>query len=227
MLDIPKFNQWDHEWTTRKIGNTNLTLGRWGCAITAIAAGLKLFGITETPETANRKLKAVDGFTSDGSLYWKAINRAWPTAHWHVRNTTTNDKNPRHQKQTIGAAMTKIYRALDAGQIVLLNVDNVNNDGRSDHWVIATGRNAKEQLGIMNPDGGQHELFSKRYGDPLKGIYGYAIIIGPAQSTEKQAPLASTMGKALAKTKEIERAARIFDYDRVRVFSRELTDTLL
>jgi hypothetical protein len=60
------YSQLDPQWALDKIGNTNLTIGRWGCCLSSVCTAISKAGGFINPPQAAKKWK----FTSDGLLCW-------------------------------------------------------------------------------------------------------------------------------------------------------------
>ena len=76
MIQTTPYSQRDSRWRYDKLGFSTLTIGGYGCLITALAMMLKTFGYNETPKTVNQKLKANKGFVG-ALLIWSAVPRIW------------------------------------------------------------------------------------------------------------------------------------------------------
>ena len=63
-------SQRDKAWSTKLIGNTNLTVGRWGCTLTSLSMLSSYYGCYKSPAelAAIRTL-----FNKDGKLIWEQI----------------------------------------------------------------------------------------------------------------------------------------------------------
>jgi Peptidase_C39 like family len=186
---LPLYNQGDPKWRNNPLGTSGNTIGSHGCTVSAIAMLLARFGITETPATVVTKLRAVGGFMPSGDLLWAAIPQVWPRVHFVWRQYTTLEDPSYAYRKTMASSIIQVHRLLSMGQPVLLNVDAVK-DTRPDHWVVAEDGTLAEFV-INNPDGGRRQLFSDRFGELARGIYGYTVLIGdtayfPSWSTDLQ-----------------------------------------
>lgn len=63
MKNVQPLSQRDPRWANIKIGQTNLTLGRFGCTITCLAMLMD-----RTPDVLARSLR----YTSDGKVFWSS-----------------------------------------------------------------------------------------------------------------------------------------------------------
>jgi len=77
------YSQNDRKWSSVKLGNSNLTIGGYGCTITSLANLLKSMGQPYNPSEVNNKLRDVKGFAKDkyGNeclVIWSKIEKAFP-----------------------------------------------------------------------------------------------------------------------------------------------------
>jgi hypothetical protein len=86
-------------------------------------------GIECTPAELNRTLKAIDGYTSKGWVWWAAIEQA---TRGRVRVDVL--RRPTHRD---------INKALAAGNPVVVKVAP---PGMTQHWVLLVGRDGHEYL---------------------------------------------------------------------------------
>lgn len=64
-------SQRDQAWANTKMGNSSLTIGRWGCCITAISMLTDYFGAYKAPSfLATKGLQ----YTKDGLVIWSSVN---------------------------------------------------------------------------------------------------------------------------------------------------------
>ena len=111
-LSVPSFKQTDSRWANVTIGNSGKTIGKIGCATTAIAM-IESYrsGRTIYPDAMARKLT----YTSSGSVYW-------PSDYTPVTSQT--------------GYLARIREQLGKGKPVLLGAKNSYG---SQHWVVITG----------------------------------------------------------------------------------------
>lgn len=116
-------SQRDLRWAGVKLGQSKLTVGRFGCTTTCISMLSDYFGCFATPaELAQGKLVIYDllKYTKDGLLIWKSLNL----------------KHMDFEKRVFGRVDFDIETSLkDPKKAVILAV---NNDA---HWVVATSVN--------------------------------------------------------------------------------------
>ena len=111
-LDVPSYKQMDSRWADTYIGTSGKTIGKIGCATTAVAmmesyrTGTQIY-----PDAMSRKLR----YTPSGSLYW-------PEDYRVVTSQTD--------------LLAGIYAQLQAGKPVLFGARNPSG---GQHWVVITG----------------------------------------------------------------------------------------
>lgn len=111
-LNVPLYLQTDSRWSSITLGNSSATMGKSGCATTALAmVESHRLGQTITPAAMEKKLT----YTSGGSVYW-----------------------PSNYEQTTSSSgyLTFIYNKLKAGKPVILGL-KTNAGGM--HFVVVTG----------------------------------------------------------------------------------------
>ena len=118
-LSIPNFKQTDPRWANVIIGKSGKTIGRIGCATTAIAM-MESYrtGTTIYPDTMSKKLS----YSSTGNVYWPS----------HYVAVTNNS-----------GYLQKIYQKLKEGKPVMFGAKKSNG---SQHWVVITGYTGGESL---------------------------------------------------------------------------------
>lgn len=232
MIELPIYNQGDKRWGHLLLvdWNPNLTMSRWGCYITSLTMVLRAYGIHMTPDQVLQRLKAVNGITNDGLLTYYGVEQAFPMVHFYGREYTDNDKDNRYRQMTVEKAIHNIRRLLDSGQPVIGTVDNVGDDDIPDHAIaiydyILDGDTVVDLM-IGDPDGGKDIKFSTKYGEIRDELFGYVALIGPPTMFPDQSEDQEN-GIALWKSQELKKAAYASDWDRVKTYARELTDSLL
>ena len=118
-LSVPNFKQTDSRWANVVIGNSGKTIGKIGCATTAIAM-MESYrtGTTIYPDAMSKKLR----YSSNGNVYW-------PSNYVAVTNTS--------------GYLQKIYDKIQDGKPVLFGAKKSNG---SQHWVVITGYNGGDTL---------------------------------------------------------------------------------
>ena len=118
-LSVPDFKQTDSRWANVVIGNSGKTIGKIGCATTAIAM-MESYrtGTIIYPDAMSKKLS----YSSSGNVYW-------PSNYVAVTNTNGYLQN--------------IYQKLKEGKPVMFGAKKSNG---SQHWVVITGYSGGETL---------------------------------------------------------------------------------
>lgn len=138
-FNLVRQSQRDPRWKDKKLGNSSLTLGYFGCAVSAVSMLLSGHGYPETPESLNDKLKKVGGFM-DAAIVWASVVNVCPAARF---------KNLVICRDT-DAPIDAIAASIEAGQPVLLEVDYSPEKGLQTHWVVAYKKNGKDFF-ILDP----------------------------------------------------------------------------
>lgn len=138
-FELVHYSQRDPKWKDKKLGNSDVTLGYFGCAVSSVAMLLSGHGYPETPESLNEKLKKSGGFMS-AAIVWAAVGNIYPRARFKNLVICRDSDAP---IEAIGAS-------LEAGQPVLLEVDYSPQSGLQTHWVVAYKKLGKDFL-ILDP----------------------------------------------------------------------------
>lgn len=149
-LSVPSFKQTDSRWANVIIGNSGKTIGRIGCATTAIAM-MESYR-TETiiyPDDMSKRLN----YSSTGNVYW-------PSHYVAITNSS--------------GYLQKIYNKLKEGKPVMLGAKKSNG---SQHWVVITGYNGGETLSasefIINDPGTKYRTNLQHLLNEYPIIYKY------------------------------------------------------
>ncbi len=111
-LKVPNFKQTDSRWANVTLGSSGQSIGKIGCATTALAMTESYrTGTTIYPNIMAKKLS----YTSGGAVYW-------PTNYTVI--TSSNDY------------LQKIYNALKSGKPVIVGAKNSYG---GQHYVVVTG----------------------------------------------------------------------------------------
>ena len=153
-FNIVHISQQDPRWKSVHLGNSNLTLGAYGCAVTCVAMYLSGFNYAEDTASLNTKLKSNGGFV-DAAIVWGAVSSIYPKVIY---------KNLILCRDT-DAPIDMIGNAVNAGQPVLLEVDSSPSSGLQTHWVVAYKKVGKDFL-ILDPypypsDAGEVSLMAR------------------------------------------------------------------
>lgn len=143
-----KLSQRNPLWATHKIGQTSITIGRFGCTITGLSMLSDYYGSFHNPAELADQLK----FTVEGLVIWSSLPAVLP---FHLEHRLYHDDR------------TAIEEAIqDPKRSALLQVDGY-------HWVVATGLVSKtKHYNIVDPWDGKKKTTSS-YGH----VTGCAIFI--------------------------------------------------
>jgi hypothetical protein len=157
MFKTQNLYQNDDKWKNTKLGNSNETLGGWGCLLTSVTMLLNGIGYSETPETVNEKMKTAGGFS--GALFMPSyLPYVWP-------NVAYRDMQP---CEAFPAPITLIDAAVAAGKPIILQVDWNKQAGIQTHFVLVKEKKGDDYV-IYDPykyggDGPDKEvLLTSRY----------------------------------------------------------------
>ena len=116
---VPNFKQTDSRWANVIIGSSGQTIGKIGCATTAIAMlESKRTNTTIYPHNMMKKLS----YTSGGAVYW-------PSNYTQITSSS--------------GYLTKIYNLLEQGKPVIIGAKKSNG---GQHYVVVTGVKATNTL---------------------------------------------------------------------------------
>lgn len=118
-LSVPSYKQTDSRWANVTLGSSGQTIGRIGCATTAIAM-LESYrtGTTIYPNAMAKKLS----YTSGGAVYWPS--------HYTIITSSSG-------------YLGKVYNLLKEGKPVLIGAKKSNG---GQHYVVITGVKATNTL---------------------------------------------------------------------------------
>ena len=118
-LNVPDFKQTDSRWANVTLGSSGQTIGRIGCATTALAMTESYrTGTTIYPHKMAQKLS----YTSGGAVYWPA--------NYNIITSSSG-------------YLSKIYSALQQGKPVIVGAKKSNG---SQHYVVVKGVAATNTL---------------------------------------------------------------------------------
>lgn len=157
MFKTQNLYQNDEKWQNVKLGNSSITIGKWGCLLTSVTMMLNGIGHKETPETVNEKMKRVGGF--DGPLFIPSyLPYIWANCGWRDMQDCKNYPAP----------IADIDAALAAGKPVILQVDWSKEADVQTHFVLVKEKKGNDYV-IYDPfkyggDAPDKEvLLTKRY----------------------------------------------------------------
>ncbi len=118
-LNVPDYKQTDSRWSNVTLGSSGQSIGKIGCATTALAMTESYrTGTTIYPHQMAKKLS----YTSGGAVYW-------PTNYTIITSSS--------------GYLKKIYDALQSGKPVIVGAKKSNG---SQHYVVVTGVKATNTL---------------------------------------------------------------------------------
>lgn len=75
LADTVQFLQTDPQWARQTLGGSGESLEGYGCLVTAAAMALTNLGFRTDPGDLTNRLKANNGFTSQGLLVWSGLEK--------------------------------------------------------------------------------------------------------------------------------------------------------
>jgi hypothetical protein len=125
MFKTENLYQNDEKWKNAKLGNSNETIGGWGCLLTSVTMMLNGIGYDETPETVNEKMKKAGGF--QGAFFIPSLlPYVWPKCAYRDMQPCENSPAP----------IAQINAAVRAGKPVILQVDWNKQAGIQTHFIL-------------------------------------------------------------------------------------------
>ena len=157
MFKTQNLYQNDEKWQNARLGNSSITIGKWGCLLTSVTMMLNGIGYKETPETVNEKMKQVGGF--DGALFIPSyLPYVWANCGWRAMQDC----------KSYPAPIADIDAALNAGKPVILQVDWSKEVDVQTHFVLVKEKQGNDYViydpykyGGDSPD--KEVLLTKRY----------------------------------------------------------------
>ena len=157
MFKTQNLYQNDEKWQNVKLGNSSITIGKWGCLLTSVTMMLNGIGHKETPESVNDKMKQVGGF--DGPLFIPSLlPYVWANCGWRAMQDC----------KSYPAPIADIDAALNAGKPVILQVDWSKEVDVQTHFVLVKEKKGNDYViydpykyGGDSPD--KEVLLTKRY----------------------------------------------------------------
>ena len=135
MFKTQNLYQNDEKWKNTKLGNSNETIGGWGCLLTSVTMMLNGIGYNETPETVNEKMKKAGGF--QGAFFIPSVlPYVWP-------NCAYRDMQP---CESFPAPISQIDAAVAAGKPVILQVDWNKQAGIQTHFVLVKEKKGNDYV---------------------------------------------------------------------------------
>lgn len=176
-LSVPVFGQRDPQWSGKPLGSSKTTtLGSHGCVVTSMAMICRYYGKDTDPERLNDAILSVKGFIDTNLFDWKAIVKIYAD----IQNTSIRNY------PTSATPVSAIDTELNAGRPVIAWVDLNPNQPGADHFVVITGKEGNDYW-INDPWYGDQILCSRRYGDPVRFIFGHRSFSGPVPTNNTEA----------------------------------------
>ncbi len=153
--NLTYLSQRDPRWANTKIGNSNTTIGRYGCAITCLSMISQFFGCYQLPDEIAKNAKNFE----DDSIVWIQLNFPKFSFRWREGSLWNNAENK------IDMEMLKSYMAGESNKkntedrAVMLEVAN-----RS-HWVLALWPTYDDDILAIDPWTGKTCEVLKTYGN--------------------------------------------------------------
>lgn len=182
MINIPKiYSQKASAWKNVKLGNSNNTLGDFGCLLTDLSMIARYYDQDVNPKELNAKLRELGGFDSDGNYYWGSITKLFPKISESYKRTdySLNDSD-----------IDSIKNYLLNGCPVMLWIDyNPKTVSNNMHWVIAVDfdSNDEDNFTIIDPIDGQMRSLKNYLGwfipSVRRSVEAYVAYIGDVKKT--------------------------------------------
>ena len=151
-LEVVRYSQKDTRWASDKLGTSSVTIGAYGCLITAASMVCTYFGKDTDPGKINKDLITVNGYESSNLLRYNAITTLYPDiiVDWDKFLADPDD--------------ALIDEVLVQELPVIVQVDyNPETSALDQHWVIIIGKDQNGYL-IADPIDGSTAYLS-RYTD--------------------------------------------------------------
>lgn len=159
MAKMLHLSQCDGRWSLKTIGESGLTLGRWGCTITCISMLSSFFDCYKSPDVI---AKTPGLFTKDGLIIWSGIEKLFGGKLKFVTRIGGKGKAVLSRKDINASLLTSPKTA------VILEVRNFS------HWVVCVGTYGNDYY-VIDPLDGKKKLALKTFGN----ITGSAHLIAP------------------------------------------------
>lgn len=159
-LELPLLSQKDDRWASERLGTSAVTIGAYGCLLTASAMIARYFGKNTDPKRLNADLVKVDGYESGNLLKYASVTVLYPDIQVDWNKFTTNPPD------------ALIDEVLMQEIPVIAQVDyNPDTSVLEQHWVVIIGKDANGYL-IADPIDGTVSNLS-RYGGKLYRMVVY------------------------------------------------------
>jgi len=182
MAEIKQFSQTDPAWKSKLLGFDKASnIGNFGCLLTSITMLASGYGVSETPDTLNEKMKKVVGFSAGTAfLIPGAISAALPGIRYVTYSNCSGAPAP----------LAEIDGWLGRGKPVVVEVDWSPQAGVQTHYMLVYGKENGDYL-VYDPypfpiANGKIKLSQSKYAqiggtkDPAKIITGVMYFDGPS-----------------------------------------------
>ncbi len=179
MKPIPAFSQQDPRWEDKPLGNSNLTIGEYGCLLVDCVMVANYYGFSETPVTLNKKMKQAGGFR-DALFIPARLPQALPGMRFVDYRACRNSPAP----------LGEIDAALQRERPVIVELDYSPKPGLQTHWVVLYAKRDGDYLmrdpWPYPPDDGPVGLLERFgfAGDAASTILAVLWLDGPAPPPE-------------------------------------------
>jgi hypothetical protein len=153
-MNVPVLGQHDHRWAGQRLGTKDgTTLASHGCLICCITMMWRAFNPDSSilPNQVDDIFTNQAGYAQGNLVIWGRIVQLVPNT-----NLLATEFTP-----TVHANIDHIKQALDAGQLVILEVRWHGNPA-AQHYVIAVGHNGDDII-VNDPESGSRVGFSSKY----------------------------------------------------------------
>ncbi|MGD0750580.1 MAG: SH3 domain-containing protein [Anaerolineales bacterium] len=153
-------SQRDPGWINEKLGfDTSLTIGTDGSTLVCLTMLVNGYGFSETPYSLNQKLKEMGsgvGFL-DSLIVWPGLTEAFPGIVYRGIIICRDQSAP----------ISDINASIDAGQPLVIEIDESPSAGLQNHWVVIYARQGDDYLMLdpwPEPPDQAPTFLSTRYG---------------------------------------------------------------
>lgn len=168
-LPIKPLSQRDPRWSRKKLGESEVLIGGYGCLLTCHSMMLQLLNIEQTPDILNETYKNNGVYHNGNLIHFWSIPNVFPQIKADEYLNFYDKPTP----------MERIYDYLDRGLPVIVKVDfDVSTSKIEDHFVIIHGYNDEvetKDLLCIDPWTGEEYFFHSKFGDPVRYIFGWRL----------------------------------------------------
>lgn len=164
ILDVKTLSQRDNRWKAQKLGNSNSSIGDYGCVLTSVAMFIQYVLKNDIlPPDLNRMMTDNGGYDKD-IWQWTALTKIYPEVRFDGRKDYYN--------VSADIPLIKSYIDKNLPVVVLLDFDR-GKAGVQDHFVLVVGYTDNDLI-INDPWYGDRIELRKRYGnqDPKVTLLG-------------------------------------------------------